>query len=274
MPVASGICVPPSFLPQLVHAAHYKKYEPLRQYGIGGPVADLAIFGQVALGLTKPMATGRQRRLPRTSAGTPQDQQSRQYEPSKKEWETHRTLERPAFCTKRPSRCATLAILVLALGVVCATGQVFSAENRSNVREPSGIRIWAEKGVRRPNLDASGVILKGYDPVAYFTQKKAVKGNPKFGTTYQGATYYFSSAANLATFRKNPSKYEPQYGGFCADGIKHKREDDINPSVFFVINGKLYLCASPAAEKDFRSEEKENLKKADHNWYEDYEWFY
>jgi YHS domain-containing protein len=60
------------------------------------------------------------------------------------------------------------------------------------------MRIWVEKAIRKLNVDSNGVILKGYDPVAYFTQNKAVKGSSKYQSTYQGATYYFSSAADLA----------------------------------------------------------------------------
>jgi YHS domain-containing protein len=135
-------------------------------------------------------------------------------------------------------------------------------------------RVWLEKGIHKLNLDSHGVILKGYDPVAYFTQKKAVKGTPKYETNYQGATYYFSSAANLATFKRNPSKYAPQYGGFCANGMKDRHADDIDPTVFFIIKGKLYVCASPEAEKEFRSNAPQNIKKADQNWDEEYRWWY
>lgn len=136
------------------------------------------------------------------------------------------------------------------------------------------VQIWLTKGEHKLNVDSSGVILKGYDPVAYFVQKKAVKGSPKYKTTYQGATYYFSSAADLAIFKKNPSKYVPQYGGFCANGMAGRKAADIDPSVFFVLKGKLYVCASPDAEKEFQSNLQENVKKADQNWDEEYRWFY
>ena len=106
-------------------------------------------------------------------------------------------------------------------------------------------QVWLEKGAHKLNVDAKGVILKGYDPVAYFSPQKAVKGSPKYQTTYQGATYYFSSAANLAIFRKNPPKYVQQYGGFCANGMKDRKAADIDPTVFFVLKGKLYVTASP-----------------------------
>ncbi|MBV9732028.1 MAG: YHS domain-containing protein [Verrucomicrobia bacterium] len=138
----------------------------------------------------------------------------------------------------------------------------------------SGLQVWLAKGEHKLNLDSKGVILKGYDPVAYFTQKKAVKGSPKYQTTYQGATYYFSSAADLATFKKSPAKYVPQYGGFCANGIANRQASAGDPTVFFVLKGKLYVCASPEAEKEFQSNAQANVKKADDNWSDAYEWFY
>ena len=138
----------------------------------------------------------------------------------------------------------------------------------------SGVQVWLTKGEHKLNLDSKGVILKGYDPVAYFTQKKAVKGSPKYQTTYQGATYYFSSAANLATFKKSPSRYVPQYGGFCANGIANRQASAGDPTVFFILKGKLYVCASPEAGKEFNSNPEANVKKADDNWEAQYEWFY
>jgi YHS domain-containing protein len=68
-------------------------------------------------------------------------------------------------------------------------------------------QAWLEKGSHKLNLDSHGVILKGYDPVAYFTQRKAVKGTPKYETSYQGVTYYFSSVVNLATFKRRVFRY-------------------------------------------------------------------
>ena len=69
------------------------------------------------------------------------------------------------------------------------------------------------------NVDSKGVILKGYDAVAFFKQGKPVKGNPGIESTYQGATYLFASTADKADFDKDPAKYAPQYGGFCAYGV-------------------------------------------------------
>jgi YHS domain-containing protein len=116
------------------------------------------------------------------------------------------------------------------------------------------------------NVDKNGVILKGYDPVAYFKQKRPVKGDPKFSSSYGGATYYFASADDKAEFDKTPAKYSPQYGGFCAHSMMKRKLADIDPNVFFVYKGKLYVCSSPKAGKEFYSDPDTNIKKADTNW--------
>jgi YHS domain-containing protein len=168
-----------------------------------------------------------------------------------------------------------LSFVVFALGALAATNSHAGslAQLTKDLVQP-GVQVWLTKGEHKLNLDNKGVILNGYDPVAYFTQKKAVKGSPKYQTSYQGAIYYFSSAADLATFKKSPSKFVPQYGGFCANGIANRQSSAGDPTVFFVLKGKLYVCASPEAEKEFNSNPKANVKKADDNWEAQYEWFY
>ena len=101
------------------------------------------------------------------------------------------------------------------------------------------------------NCDKNGVILKGYDPVAYFPQNRAVKGNPKYSSTYGGAIYYFASAEHKAGFDKAPAKYAPQYGGFCANSMSKRRIADIDPNEFFIYKGKLYVCTGPSELKTF-----------------------
>jgi YHS domain-containing protein len=125
-----------------------------------------------------------------------------------------------------------------------------------------------KKAVKAPrvNVDRNGVILKGYDPVGYFTEHRAVKGDPKFSSKYRGATYYFASDANKSAFEKDPAKYAPQYGGFCANGMTKNKLDDIDPNVFFIYKGKLYVCQSEKAGKIFYSNPDVNIKKADANW--------
>jgi len=117
------------------------------------------------------------------------------------------------------------------------------------------------------NVDQSGVILNGYDPVAYVKQNRPVKGDPKFSSTYRTATYHFASAADKAAFDKNPARYAPQYGGFCAESMSRgKLEPNIDPNVFFVYKGKLYVCSTPKGGKIFYSNPEVNIQKADKNW--------
>jgi YHS domain-containing protein len=116
------------------------------------------------------------------------------------------------------------------------------------------------------NLDEKGVILKGYDAVAYFKEGKAVKGDPKYSSTYQGAIYYFASADDKDTFDKSPAKYKPQYGGYCANAMTKGLLHDIDPNQFFVYKGKLYVCTGEAQIKAFKAKPDVNIKKADKKW--------
>jgi YHS domain-containing protein len=117
------------------------------------------------------------------------------------------------------------------------------------------------------NVDSQGVILKGYDVVAYFKQGKPVKGNPRIESAYQGATYLFASSGDKANFDKDPAKYTPKYGAFCSYGVANGVMADIEgPEAFTVYNGKLYLCGNQGALKSFKSDIDSNIEKADTNW--------
>jgi YHS domain-containing protein len=149
--------------------------------------------------------------------------------------------------------------------------------NPTEIAKDKGMVVLAEETAKsvpktKMNVDANGVILKGYDPVAYFTRHQAVKGNPAIQTRFGGAIYYFISAADKAAFDKNPSRYIPQYGAFCADHVRKGELRDIDPTVFFIYKGKLYVCSAADAMKEFRSNMDENIRKANENW-GDYDMF-
>lgn len=87
-----------------------------------------------------------------------------------------------------------------------------------------------------------GVAIHGYDPVSYYVDDKPLEGKKSISISYNGAVYFFSTPKNLETFKKNPSKYEPAYGGWCAYAMGAKGEKvDIDPETYKIINGKLYL---------------------------------
>jgi YHS domain-containing protein len=171
----------------------------------------------------------------------------------------------------KPTMKGSLIVLALAALAISQSSAIAanSISDRGDIKNSQlRVTVWIEKGAHKVNVDSNGVILKGYDSVAYFTQRKAVKGSPRYQTTYEGAIYYFSSAADLTAFKKNPSRYAPQFGAFCANGVKNKTLSDSDPTVFFIIKGKLYVCASAAAEKEFRSNEDEDVVTAQRNWYQ------
>lgn len=112
--------------------------------------------------------------------------------------------------------------------------------------------------------------IQGYDPVGYFNLGKAVKGKKEISVSYQGVVYNFSSVENKNTFLKNPAKYEPQYGGWCAYAMGDSGEKvEINPETFKITDGKLYLFYNAYFNNTLKSWNKDesNLKtKADNNW--------
>ena len=119
------------------------------------------------------------------------------------------------------------------------------------------------------NLD-KGLAIQGYDPVAYFTQNKAVKGNKQFAALTEGVTYYFSNSANKDLFIKDYKKYEPQYGGWCAYAMGATNEKvEIDPETFKIVNGKLFLFYHTWVNNTLNKWNKDEAKlkaMADKNW--------
>lgn len=116
----------------------------------------------------------------------------------------------------------------------------------------------------------NSLAIQGYDPVAYFTKYKAVPGSKQFSTTVEGVTYYFSSQANKELFLKDPKKFEPQYGGWCAYAMGATGEKvEIDPETFKIQGGKLYLFYHSFFNNTLPkwNEDEANLKsQADKNW--------
>ncbi len=116
------------------------------------------------------------------------------------------------------------------------------------------------------NTDPDGVILQGYDAVAYFTDNKAIKGDPKFSARYNGATYWFASDEHASLFKDNPSKYAPQYGAFCGYAMSLNKLRPVDPAIFQIEDGRLILQHTQDAYTQFNKDLKGNTAKADMNW--------
>ena len=116
------------------------------------------------------------------------------------------------------------------------------------------------------NKDRSGVALKGYDAVSYFTENKPVKGRSDLQYEWMGAKWLFATEANRDLFARDPVKYTPQYGGFCAYAVSRGHTADISPDVWKIVDGKLYLNKNWLAGKLWQRDIPGNINKADKNW--------
>lgn len=115
-----------------------------------------------------------------------------------------------------------------------------------------------------------GLAAKGYDVVAYFSNK-AVKGKKELQVKHDGLTYWFYTPSNKADFEKEPDKYVPQYGGWCAYAMGTSgKYVDIDPETYEIRDGKLYLFYNRFFTNTYDSWLKENpeklVKEADKNW--------
>ena len=110
-----------------------------------------------------------------------------------------------------------------------------------------------------------GFIAEGYDVTAYF-DGVATEGSEEFKSEYEGGTYLFASAENLAKFEESPEAFAPQYGGWCSFATSQKRKVKIDPNAFKVVDGKLYLNNSKGVHKRWLKKEAGYIRGADNNW--------
>ncbi|MBK7595316.1 MAG: hypothetical protein IPJ11_08720 [Gemmatimonadetes bacterium] len=126
--------------------------------------------------------------------------------------------------------------------------------------------VSAQNGATALNIAPGGLALKGYDPVAYFADSKAVHGTAEFTAVHDGATYRFSSAAHRATFLAQPGKYLPQYGGYCAMGVAVGKKLDADPTLWRVVEGKLYLNVNKDAQGMWLKDPGKHIATAEEKW--------
>jgi YHS domain-containing protein len=108
--------------------------------------------------------------------------------------------------------------------------------------------------------------IKGYDPVAYFTDGKPVEGKKEFAHEWMGAKWYFATAANRDLFKTDPEKYAPRYGGYCAYAVAMGKTADIDPNAWKIVDGKLYLNYNQEIQAKWLEDVPGYIQKADMNW--------
>lgn len=148
-----------------------------------------------------------------------------------------------------PNRRTALSLALGALSLLAAP-----ALTRADARSPD---VWT---------DMHGQALKGYDAVAYHLERKAVKGNKALSLEWNGATWLFSSAENRDRFQADPTRWAPQYGGYCAWGIAKDRTVHINPTIFRIFDDKLYLNVNMKIHQKWLKNRHGFIAEADAKW--------
>jgi hypothetical protein len=113
---------------------------------------------------------------------------------------------------------------------------------------------------------ASGVAIGGYDPVAYFTDGRPVRGSRRHRLAWSGAYWFFASEEHLAAFAADPERYAPRYGGFCAYGVAQNYKVKIDPRAWSIVDGRLYLNYDKRVQETWVQDKPRYIGEADRNW--------
>jgi hypothetical protein len=116
------------------------------------------------------------------------------------------------------------------------------------------------------NADSAGLAMRGYDPVAFFTDGKPVVGSPAHRTEWNGAIWQFASAQSLAAFRAAPEHYAPQFGGYCAWAVSQHYLAPGDPNYWKIVDGKLYLNANARAKELWEADQADAIARGQANW--------
>ena len=140
------------------------------------------------------------------------------------------------------SICAFLSVLALAFLSGCSTYNV--------VAEGADTKL----------------MLRGNDPVGYFTASKPVKGDPAIAAQYDGVTYRFVSNEHREMFQRDPKKYAPAYGGTCAGGANYALKTPVGADTFKIVDGRLFMFGGASAKRHWEMDEQKNIAMADAYW--------
>jgi YHS domain-containing protein len=145
---------------------------------------------------------------------------------------------------------------VLAAGLAAGTAALFAGHT---------LRAQASEG-RQYTGFSSGLAVDGYDPVAYFTESKPVKGDPTITHRWNGATWNFASAENRDLFVADPERYAPQYDGHCAWAAADGKPAKGDPDHWKIVDGKLYLNYNGRIQRRWEGDIAGFISRADQTW--------
>ena len=130
----------------------------------------------------------------------------------------------------------------------------------------AAVAAFARGPVEPVDKNRDGLALRGYDPVAYFTQSKPVRGVPQFSFHWMNATWWFASQSDRDLFTAEPEKYAPQFGGYCAWAVGHNYTADGDPEAWKIVDGKLFVNYNKDVQKKWEPDAANWIAKAMQNW--------
>lgn len=116
------------------------------------------------------------------------------------------------------------------------------------------------------NTTKKGNAIEGYDPVAYFTESRPVKGSEQHVVIWNGSKWLFASKENRARFEAKPEAFAPQFGGYCAWAVSQGYTAGIDPQAWKIVNGKLYLNYNSKVQAKWEKDEATLIAKGNENW--------
>jgi YHS domain-containing protein len=143
--------------------------------------------------------------------------------------------------------------LAFAFAIACAMAVPAFAEDEVNVS--NGL-----------TLDGVPLALHGFDPVALSTLNTAARGSATHAVQHEGVSYYFASQISADTFKADPARYLPQYGGFCAFAVALGKKLDGDPRFADIVDGKLYLFVNQAVYEKYKADPQATITKAEEVW--------
>ena len=153
-------------------------------------------------------------------------------------------------------RFAGTVLLVVAVAILTGCGAM-NAQNTGTTYKPANAT---------PDAEGNALMLKGYDVVSYFVDNKDSIGSASFRSNYQGITFQFTSAEHKALFDKAPTRYLPEFGGYCANGIAYGLPWGGDGDTWKMIDGKLYIFGGHGSKDAFLLDEAGNLALAKKYW--------
>ena len=130
----------------------------------------------------------------------------------------------------------------------------------------AGAMLSARSLVDQIDKNTEGVALKGFDPVAYFTESKPVKGSQQFEYEWMGAKWWFANASDRDRFASTPKEYAPQFGSYCAWAVSNNYTADGDPEAWKIVKGKLYINYSKPVQKKWEQDLDKRIEDGVHNW--------